>query len=257
MAAGARLHTSTTVTDPLLGGRVTGVAAKSDGTVSEFRAPVVVAASGRRPGCPSRWVCSGIPAGPSGWRCAGTPGPRPGSTTATWRSTSNCATLTGDDGPLPGYGWIFGLGDGRVNVGLAIHDSGGRLHTTATTAGSCGGGLRRPRRSGASPTSTTPTGRCSAPRSRWSPLRERALGRYAHELDRRHGGYYRLGRAFVRFVDDPRMWDAGLRRLLPHRRAMSALLRLVTRLTDSRGGPTDRLIELTSTLARVVRARER
>lgn len=28
---------------------------------------------------------------------------------------------------MPGYGWIFGLGDGRVNVGLAIYDAEGRL----------------------------------------------------------------------------------------------------------------------------------
>jgi geranylgeranyl reductase family protein len=30
----------------------------------------------------------------------------------------------------PGYGWIFGLGDGRVNVGLAVYDSAGRYKST-------------------------------------------------------------------------------------------------------------------------------
>jgi menaquinone-9 beta-reductase len=30
----------------------------------------------------------------------------------------------------PGYGWIFGLGDGRVNTGLAVYDSAGRYAGT-------------------------------------------------------------------------------------------------------------------------------
>ena len=33
----------------------------------------------------------------------------------------------GGDKLLPGYGWIFGLGDGRVNVGLGVLNSSTRV----------------------------------------------------------------------------------------------------------------------------------
>src|SRR5213078_3189402 len=36
----------------------------------------------------------------------------------------------GGDKLLPGYGWIFGLGDGRVNVGLGVLNSSVAFGTT-------------------------------------------------------------------------------------------------------------------------------
>ena len=47
--------------------------------------------------------------------------PPPGTTTTTWSPGWSCGTAaTAGDRLLPGYGWIFGVGDGTVNVGLGI-----------------------------------------------------------------------------------------------------------------------------------------
>jgi flavin-dependent dehydrogenase len=39
-------------------------------------------------------------------------------------------TAAGGRDVAPGYGWVFGLGDGRVNAGLAVYDSAGRYRDT-------------------------------------------------------------------------------------------------------------------------------
>jgi menaquinone-9 beta-reductase len=121
--AGAKLHERTTVTGPVLdeAGQITGVTTKGeDGEVS-YRAPVVVAADGsssrlalamglhkrddrpmgvavrtyyRSPRHDDDWLESWL---------------------ELWARSAD-----GKDRLLPGYGWVFGVGDGTSNVGLGI-----------------------------------------------------------------------------------------------------------------------------------------
>jgi menaquinone-9 beta-reductase len=118
--AGARLREATTVTGPLLdgGGRVVGVQTK-DGDA--FRAPLTIAADGV-----SARVALGKGIRKRDDRPLGV---------AVRGYLRNAARTNDDwleshlelwDGPreqgrlLPGYGWIFGVGDGTVNVGLGV-----------------------------------------------------------------------------------------------------------------------------------------
>jgi geranylgeranyl reductase family protein len=119
--AGARLQEHTTVTGPVLdgAGRVVGATAKvgPERTETTFRAPIVVAADG----VSARLALAlGIakrddrPMGVAVRRYFTSP-----------RSHDDMLEswleLRSDDGDLlPGYGWVFGVGDGTSNVGLGI-----------------------------------------------------------------------------------------------------------------------------------------
>ena len=127
VAAGATLRTSTTVTGPVLddAGRVVGVSAQigEDKEPVEYRAPVVVAADG----VSGRFALSlGItkrddrPIGVAVRRYYKSAAKHDDDYLESWlelRSREGGNTL------LPGYGWIFGMGDGRVNVGLGVLNS--------------------------------------------------------------------------------------------------------------------------------------
>jgi menaquinone-9 beta-reductase len=114
--AGARLLENTTVTGPLLDdrtGRITGVTAK-DGR--QFRAPLVVAADGNS----SRLsVSMGLhkrddrPLGVA-VRSYYTSPRHDDDYLEAWLD------IWDGDKLLPGYGWIFGMGDGTSNVGLGL-----------------------------------------------------------------------------------------------------------------------------------------
>ena len=128
--AGARLQEDTSVTGPITnaGGRVVGVHARRtdpDGAKSEqeYRAPIVLACDG----VSGRFALAmGLPRNDK----------RPMGVAVRRYYTS---PRTDDDyleswlelwdGPpgqarqLPGYGWIFGMGDGSVNVGLGVLNS--------------------------------------------------------------------------------------------------------------------------------------
>jgi menaquinone-9 beta-reductase len=126
-AAGATLRTSTTVTAPVLdeAGRVVGVSTQvGEGKEPvEYRAPVVVAADG----VSGRFALSlGIakrddrPIGVAVRRYYKSAAKHDDDYLESWlelRSREGGNTL------LPGYGWIFGMGDGRVNVGLGVLNS--------------------------------------------------------------------------------------------------------------------------------------
>ena len=125
--AGARLHEDTTVTDAVLDertGRVVGVNGHVGRGKEARRSP-----SARRSSSPRRRV---RPA-------RAQPSASPSATTGRWASPSAATTaargrrrlprvLAGAVGPaeraqpelLPGYGWIFGMGDGTSNVGLGV-----------------------------------------------------------------------------------------------------------------------------------------
>ncbi len=124
---GTDLRTSTTVTGPLWDertGRVVGVTATEgpDKQPRTYRAPVVIAAdgvSGRLPLAMGITKREDRPIGVAVRRYYKSPRNMDGYLES-WlelRGKTDSSKL------LPGYGWIFGMGDGRVNVGLGVLNS--------------------------------------------------------------------------------------------------------------------------------------
>ena len=74
---------------------------------------------------PSAWPSGRT--GRSAWPSGATTARRPSTTTTTWSPGWSCAARTAATSCCPGYGWIFGLGDGRVNVGLGVLNSSSRV----------------------------------------------------------------------------------------------------------------------------------
>lgn len=131
VAAGARMHEQTNVNGALVEhGRVVGVTAKQgpDKTPVTYRAPVVVACDG----VSARLALSlGIqkddrkPMGVAVRRYYASPRTKDDhleSHLELWDRANNVL--------LPGYGWIFGMGDGTVNVGLGILSTSKAYGTT-------------------------------------------------------------------------------------------------------------------------------
>ena len=125
--AGADVHTSTTVTAPVTDdrtGRVAGVEATvgPDKQPRVYRAPIVVAAdgvSGRFPLALGVTKRDDRPIGVAVRRYYRSPR-HDDDYLESWlelRGRNDQSKL------LPGYGWIFGMGDGRVNVGLGVLNS--------------------------------------------------------------------------------------------------------------------------------------
>ena len=198
----------------------------------------------------------------------------------------------GEGDLLPGYGWIFGVGDGTANVGLGILNTSsawgsvdykdllsrwldntprewGFRDENMTTpvrgaalpmgfnrkphytrgvllVGDAGGmvnpfngeGIAYAMESGemAAEVVTQSFGRPAAERSR-------ALAAYPAALDARYGGYYTLGRVFVRLIGHPEVMRQATRHGLPRRRLMRFTLKLLANLTDPRDGDaSDRII---------------
>jgi menaquinone-9 beta-reductase len=125
--AGALLRTGVNVTGPVLDddGRAAGVLAQAGPAKEpvEYRAPLVVAAdgvSGRLPLAMGLAKREDRPIGVGVRRYYHSPTRADDDYLESWlelRSAEDHERL------LPGYGWIFGLGDGRVNVGLGILNS--------------------------------------------------------------------------------------------------------------------------------------
>ncbi|SDO96061.1 geranylgeranyl reductase family [Nakamurella panacisegetis] len=126
--AGARLHVGTNVTGPIKDertGRVVGAQARTDAGPVSFHAPLVIAADGV-----SARMALGMGINKRDDRPLGVAVRRyynaPAKTNDDYLEShlelwdrSNAA----DPKLLPGYGWIFGLGDGTVNVGLGMLNS--------------------------------------------------------------------------------------------------------------------------------------
>jgi geranylgeranyl reductase family protein len=118
-AAGAKLIEEASVTGPVLDdrtGQITGVTAREDGATRTYRARVVVAADGNS----SRLAVA------MGLRKRDD---RPlGVAVRTYYTSprheddylESWLDLWDGDKLLPGYGWIFGMGDGTSNVGLGL-----------------------------------------------------------------------------------------------------------------------------------------
>jgi len=126
--AGATLRTSTNVTGPVLsgGGRVVGVSAQvgPDKEPVTYTAPLVVAAdgvSGRFPLALGITKREDRPIGVAVRRYYRSPARHADDYLESWLELRSRAN--GEDVLLPGYGWLFGMGDGRVNVGLGVLNS--------------------------------------------------------------------------------------------------------------------------------------
>jgi geranylgeranyl reductase family protein len=126
-AAGAELLTSHNVCGPVLdeAGRVVGVKATvgPEKEEREFHAPLVLAADG----VSARFALAlGMakredrPIGVAVRRYYRSPARHDDDYLESWLELRS---REGGDALLPGYGWIFGLGDGRVNVGLGVLNS--------------------------------------------------------------------------------------------------------------------------------------
>ncbi|KKK07136.1 geranylgeranyl reductase family protein [Micromonospora sp. HK10] len=126
VAAGAKLRTSVNVLTPVLDAddRVIGVRAEvgPDKEPATFHAPLVVAAdgvSGRFPLALGLAKREDRPIGVAVRRYYRSAAKHDDDYLESWLELR----AKGSDALLPGYGWIFGLGDGRVNVGLGVLNS--------------------------------------------------------------------------------------------------------------------------------------
>jgi flavin-dependent dehydrogenase len=80
--------------------------------------------------------------------------------------------------------------------------------------------------------------------------RERALHAYPQTLKQTYGGYYTVGRLFVKAIGDDRVMKLATRHGLPHPVLMRFVLKLMANLTDPRGGDAmDRVINALARLA--------
>ncbi|MBK5307638.1 MAG: geranylgeranyl reductase family protein [Frankiaceae bacterium] len=119
--AGARLQTSTNVTGPVLdaAGRVVGVTAKvgPDKREQTFTAPLVIAADGV-----SARLALALGINKRDDRPMGVAVRRYYTSPRTHDDMlESWLELRSDNGDLlPGYGWVFGVGDGTSNVGLGL-----------------------------------------------------------------------------------------------------------------------------------------
>ncbi|MCP2326289.1 geranylgeranyl reductase family protein [Hamadaea flava] len=125
VAAGAKLLVNNNVIAPVLDAadRVVGVTAKTPEGEVTYRAPLVIAAdgvSGRFPLALGVAKREDRPMGVAVRRYYRSPAKHDDDYLESWLELRS---REGGDKLLPGYGWIFGMGDGRVNVGLGVLNS--------------------------------------------------------------------------------------------------------------------------------------
>jgi geranylgeranyl reductase family protein len=300
--AGARLYEQTSVTGPVLdrANRVVGVTAtRPDGGEVTYRAPLTLVCDGNssrfslglglhkredRPmGVAVRTYYSS-PRHNEDWL-------------ESWLELWD--TSRGTPKLLPGYGWIFPVGDGTCNIGLGVLNNscgfgktdyramlqawmascppewgfseenrtspilGAALpmgfnrqpHYTrgALLVGDAGGmvnpfngeGIAYAMESGqlAADTVVQALGRSGA-------QRERVLEGYPKALQEAYGGYYTLGRVFVKMIGNPAFMSFATKHGLPRPALMRFTLKLLANLTDPKGGDAaDRVINGLSRIA--------
>ena len=298
--AGAHLHEGVTVTGPVLDdrtGRITGVTARPAGADGEqtYHSRVVVAADGNS----SRLsVAMGLSKRDD----------RPlGVAVRTYYQTprhdddylESWLDLWDSDRLLPGYGWIFGMGDGTSNVGLGLMNTSAAFgHTDyhallrrwlkgmpaewgfteenrtqpvrgaalpmgfnrtphyfrgLLLAGDAGGmvnpfngeGIAYAMESGEILARTIAQALARARRAET----ERVLAQYPLALRDAYGGYYAVGRAFVKLIGQPGFMRFATRHSMSRPALMRFALKFLANLTDPRGDATDRLVNGLSRLA--------
>ena len=202
---------------------------------------------------------------------------------------------------LPGYGWIFGMGDGTCNVGLGILNTSSAFgktdykdllkrwldntpaewgfrpeNMTAPVRGAAlpmgfnrqphyvrglllvgdAGGMVNPF-NGEGIAYALESGEIAANamaeahyRGVGTPSAERALESYPVTLKAELGGYYTLGRAFVKLIGRPEMMRVCTKYGLPRKSLMRFTLKLMANLTDARDGDAmDKVINSLSKIA--------
>ncbi|PSK92817.1 geranylgeranyl reductase family protein [Murinocardiopsis flavida] len=295
--AGATLMERTTVTAPLIdarSNRIVGVQAKnSDREPVTYRAPLVLAADGNS----SRLsVAMGIrkrddrPMGVA-VRTYFTSPRHDDDYLESWLELWDKSS--GKDVLLPGYGWVFGVGDGTSNVGLGILNSTasfkdvdyrkllrrwadsmpeewgftednqvGPIRGAALPMGfnrvphysrgmlllGDSGGMVNPF-NGEGIAYAMEAGKIAADvvvqaSSRLTVAeRERTLLSYRSILSDTYGGYYTLGRYFVKAIGQPEFMKYATKYGLPQRTLMRFTLKMLANLTEpSHGDAMDRLI---------------
>jgi geranylgeranyl reductase family protein len=209
----------------------------------------------------------------------------------------------GESALLPGYGWIFGMGDGTCNVGLGILNTSSAFgktdykdllkrwldntpeewgfrdeNMTAPVRGAAlpmgfnrqphytrglllvgdAGGMVNPF-NGEGIAYAMESGEIAADAMAEAHYRgvgtasaERALESYPLKLKAELGGYFTLGRAFVKLIGNPHVMQAATRYGLPRKTLMRFTLKLLANLTDSRDG--DAMDKLINSLSRIAPA---
>ena len=303
--AGADLHERTNVTGPVLDERthrITGVTARTQNGEVVYRAPVVVAADGN-----SSRLSLGMGLHKRDDRPMGVAvrtyyrSPRHDDDwLESWLELWDQPSDGSKPRLLPGYGWIFGMGDGTSNVGLGILNTstafgqvdykdllrrwldqtpqewGFREESrTSPVRGAAlpmafnrqphysrglllvgdSGGMVNPF-NGEGIAYAMESGEIAAEviaqaLARPSEAqRERALHGYPQVLKDRYGGYYTLGRVFVKAIGNDQVMKLATKHGLPHPLLMRFLLKLMANLTDPHGGDAgDRVIAALSRLA--------
>jgi geranylgeranyl reductase family protein len=200
---------------------------------------------------------------------------------------------------LPGYGWIFGMGDGTSNVGLGMlntSDAFGKTdyrellkrwlksmpeewgyveenrtepvrgaalpmgfnrtphyHKGLLLAGDAAGmvnpfngeGIAYAMESGEILARTITQ---ALARGRRAEM-ERVLAGYPHALSQEYGGYYTLGRVFVKLIGKPGLMRFATKHGMSRPALMRFALKLLANLTDPGGDVSDRLVNGLSRLA--------
>jgi menaquinone-9 beta-reductase len=297
---GARLQEEVTVTGPVLHertGRIIGVTAREAGEGAEraYHARVVVAADGNS----SRLsVAMGLRKRDD----------RPlGVAVRTYYKTprhdddylESWLDLWDGDRLLPGYGWIFGMGDGTSNVGLGLLNTSAAFgHTDyhallrrwlngmpaewgfteenrtqpirgaalpmgfnrtpcyyngLLLAGDAGGmvnpfngeGIAYAMESGEILARTIVQALARERRAET----ERVLAGYPQALSDAYGGYFAVGRQFVKLIGRPGLMRFATRHSMSRPALMGFALKLLANLTDPRGDAADRLVNGLSKLA--------
>ncbi|NJP49163.1 geranylgeranyl reductase family protein [Streptomyces sp. SBST2-5] len=303
--AGARLYERCNVSAPVIDdrtGRITGVRAKlgEDKREVTFHAPLVVAADGNSTRLSLAMGLHRREDRPMGVavRTYFTSPRHDDDYLESWLE------LWDRRGPqdrlLPGYGWIFGMGDGTSNVGLGVLNTSEAFkeldwrevlkawcasmpedwgytpeNMTGPIRGAAlpmafnrqphytrglllvgdAGGLVNPF-NGEGIAYAMESGQIAADvivqaQARATPAqREIALRRYPRILKDTYGGYYTLGRAFVKLIGNPKIMQIAAQRGLTHPMLMRFTLKLLANLTDPTGGDAmDRIINGLSKVA--------
>jgi len=303
--AGARVIERTSVTGPIRDdrtGRIIGVTARTTDDAGKkqaevtYRAPIVVAADGnssRLSVAAGRERLENRPMGVAVRTYYRSPfGSDP------WLESH--LELWDGDKLLPGYGWIFPMGDGTVNVGLGILDSSpafGKVDykalmqrwidraddsygfseesRTDQMRGAAlpmafnrkphyadglllvgdSGGMINPF-NGEGIAYAMESGQVAAEvmsqalRRPTADSREKALGDYPRRLKQEYGGYYTLGRVFVKMIGNPEIMRLCTQKGLSRPLLMKFTMTMLSNLRDPRGGqPVDRIVNALTKIA--------
>jgi geranylgeranyl reductase family protein len=302
--AGARIEEGVTVTGPVLDertGRIIGVTTESNGDITTRASRIVIAADGNS----SRLsVSMGLrkrddrPLGVAVRTYYKSPR-HDDDYLESWLDLWD-AEPGKESRLLPGYGWIFGMGDGTSNVGLGLLNTSEAFGKTdyrallrtwlagmpeewgfveenrtepvrgaalpmgfnrtphyyngLLLAGDAGGlvnpfngeGIAYAMESGEILARTV----AQAMARRTDAQTENVLRQYPKALQDAYGGYYSLGRVFVKLIGQPKFMRYATKKGMDHPTLMRFALKLLANLTEPRGGDAmDRIINAMAKVA--------